>query len=125
MCEHETLTLPTDSHIRVGGAKGGDLSLATYPKGSGTIQYHCKATSMLMHLTPGSTACIEIAWLWTADHDLDQEDLDQINIYPARGLSIESETAWFWGTSVEHNVLYQYQISNAETAVMTQTESLV
>ncbi|KAG9251359.1 pectate lyase superfamily protein-domain-containing protein [Emericellopsis atlantica] len=114
-----------DSHIRVGGAEGSDLSLANCPKGSGTIQHHCKAASMLMHLTPGSTAYIENAWLWTADHDLDQEDLDQIDIYAARGLLIESETAWLWGTSVEHNVLYQYQISNAENVVMgmIQTES--
>ena len=50
---------------------------------------------------------------------------DQIDIYAARGLLIESDRAWLWGTSVEHCVLYQYQISNAQNIVlgMIQTES--
>jgi hypothetical protein len=50
---------------------------------------------------------------------------DQIDVYAARGLLIESDRAWLWGTSVEHCVLYQYQISNAKNIVlgMIQTES--
>lgn len=82
---------------------------------------------MLMHLTPGSSAYLENAWLWTADHDMDRQNLDQVNIYAARGLLIESDVAWLWGTSVEHNVLYQYQLSGAKNIVMgmIQTESPV
>ncbi|KAL3954473.1 hypothetical protein ACCO45_010036 [Purpureocillium lilacinum] len=96
-----------DTHIRVGGAKGSDLTAKECPKKTGHVQSHCKAASLLMHLTPGSTAYIENAWLWTADHDLDKASLDQIDIYSGRGLLVQSDAAWLWGTSVEHNVLYQ------------------
>jgi hypothetical protein len=78
-----------------------------------------------MHLKPKSTAYLENVWLWTADHDLDDSSLGQIDIYSGRGLLVESEKAWLWGTSVEHNVLYQYQFSGATNVVMgmIQTES--
>jgi hypothetical protein len=50
---------------------------------------------------------------------------DQINVYTSRGLLIESNLAWLWGTSVEHSVLYQYQMSSASNLLlsMIQTES--
>lgn len=50
---------------------------------------------------------------------------DQIDVYAGRGLLIESDLAWLWGTSVEHCVLYQYQISRAKNILMSmiQTES--
>jgi hypothetical protein len=50
---------------------------------------------------------------------------DQIDIYAARGLLIESSHAWLWGTSVEHCALYQYQLSDAKNILlsMIRTES--
>lgn len=115
----------TDTHVRIGGAVGSDLSTQNCPKQSGIINPRCKAASLLMHLTPKSTAYLENVWLWTADHDLDKSTLDEIDIYAGRGLLVESDKAWLWGTSVEHNVLYQYQFSNAKDVVMAmiQTES--
>lgn len=71
-----------------------------------------------MHLTPGSSAYLENVWLWTADRDLDSENQDQISVYSGRGLLVESDTTWLWATSVEHNALYQYQISNAKNLVL-------
>ncbi|KAI3538503.1 hypothetical protein CSPX01_09431 [Colletotrichum filicis] len=114
-----------DTHVRIGGAAGSDLSTANCPKNSGIVNSRCKAASLLMHLKPKSTAYLENVWLWTADHDLDKITLDQIDIYAGRGLLVESAKAWLWGTSVEHNVLYQYQFSNAKNVVMgmIQTES--
>ncbi|TPX10950.1 uncharacterized protein E0L32_008156 [Thyridium curvatum] len=114
-----------DTHVRVGGAAGSDLSVQNCPKNSGIVNPRCKAASLLMHLKPKSTAYLENVWLWTADHDLDTSTLDQIDIYAGRGLLVESDKAWLWGTSVEHNVLYQYQFSNAKDVVMgmIQTES--
>lgn len=47
-------------------------------------------------------------------------------MYSARGLLIESQgPTWLWGTSVEHSVLYQYQISSAKNVLLRliQTES--
>jgi hypothetical protein len=60
-----------DTYVRVGGAKGSDLDLAKCPKLTGTVNPNCKAASLLMHLTPGSTAYLENSWIWVADHDLE------------------------------------------------------
>ncbi|KAL2759071.1 glycoside hydrolase family 55 protein [Sodiomyces alcalophilus JCM 7366] len=114
-----------DSHFRVGGAIGSNLQKEDCPKNTGTVNPECKAASMLMHLKPESTAYLENVWAWVADHDLDRPTRDQIDIYVARGMLIESKKAWLWATSSEHCVLYQYQISGASNIVMgmIQTES--
>ena len=57
---------------------------------------------------------------------MDRVTQDQINVFSARGCLIESQgPTWLWGTSVEHNVLYQYQLSGASNVLMglIQTES--
>ncbi|EHL02584.1 putative Glucan 1,3-beta-glucosidase [Glarea lozoyensis 74030] len=63
----------------------------------------------------------------SADHELDLGDHNQINIYNGRGVLIESSQGpvWLYGTSSEHSVLYNYQISNAANVYMAliQTET--
>lgn len=84
------------------------------------------AASLLFHMTPTSSAYIENAWLWVADHDMDVPTQDTIDVYSARGLLIESKgPTWLYGTAVEHNILYQYQLSGAENIMLgvVQTES--
>lgn len=84
------------------------------------------AASLLFHLTQTSSAYIENAWIWVADHDLDVITQDQIDIFSARGVLIESQgPTWLYGTASEHNVLYQYQLSSAKDLLlgMIQTES--
>jgi hypothetical protein len=69
---------------------------------------------------------MENIWAWTADHDLDTKSQDQLDVFAARGILIESQgPTWLYGTSSEHNVLYQYQLSGAKDIVlgMVQTES--
>lgn len=83
---------------------------------------------MLLHLKPGSGAYLDNIWAWTADHDLDDppKSETQIDIYSARGILIESSSpTWLYGTSSEHNVLYQYALVGASTIYMgmVQTES--
>jgi glucan 1,3-beta-glucosidase len=39
---------------------------------------------------------MENVWLWTADHDIDDSALRQLNIYTGRGLYIESTAGTFW-----------------------------
>jgi hypothetical protein len=126
MVEPKTDKVPReDTHFRVGGAIGSNLQKGNCPKNTGQVNSKCKAASMLMHLKPGSTAYLENVWGWVADHDLDQPNRDQIDIYVARGLLVESKKAWLWATSFEHCVFYQYQISSATNVVMgmIQTES--
>lgn len=115
-----------DSHIRVGGAIGSNLQEGDCPAGSGSINTNCMAASLLFHMTPTSSAYIENSWMWVADHDMDVNTQDVIDVYSARGLLIESKgPTWLYGTSVEHNILYQYQLSGAENIMMgvIQTES--
>lgn len=69
---------------------------------------------------------MENCWFWVADHELDRRDFNQINLYNGRGVLINSQDAvWLWGTASEHNVLYNYQISNAKNVYMAliQTET--
>lgn len=114
-----------DSHIRVGGAIGSKLQKEQCPKQTRRVNLNCIAASLLLHLTPSSTAYLETIWVWVADHDLDVITQDQIDIYSARGILIEGQLAWLYGTTSEHNVMYQYQLSGAKNILMAmiQTES--
>ncbi|KAL4756197.1 pectin lyase-like protein [Aspergillus foveolatus] len=115
-----------DSHFRVGGAIGSALQAEDCPKLSGSINPDCKAASLLLHLTPKSSAYMENVWVWVADHDLDKITQDQIDVYVARGVLIESQgPTWLYGTASEHCVFYQYQLSGASNVLlgMVQTES--
>lgn len=61
-----------------------------------------------------------------ADHDMDDPNQTQINVFVGRGLLVESQgPTWLWGTSAEHSVLYNYGISSAKNLVMglVQTEA--
>ncbi|KAF3153548.1 hypothetical protein TWF569_001860 [Orbilia oligospora] len=108
-----------DSHWRVGGSIGTNLQKAQCPKLTGQVNSNCVAGSLLLYLTPTSSGYFENAWIWTADHDLDVVTQDQIDIYVARGVLIESQgPSWFYGTASEHNVLYQYQLQGAKNIFM-------
>jgi hypothetical protein len=78
------------------------------------------------NLTPQSSAYLENVWAWTAAHDMDTSARTQINVYIGRGILIESQgPAWMYGTALEHSVMYQYQVSQAQDLYMgmIQTES--
>ena len=72
----------------------------------------------MFHVTPSASAYIENAWLWTADHDIDDPSNTQINTFVARGLLIESVSpSWYYGTSSEHATMYQYQFQEASNII--------
>ncbi|KIJ60520.1 glycoside hydrolase family 55 protein [Hydnomerulius pinastri MD-312] len=101
-----------DSYIRLGGAAGTNLQISQCP--AGTLSSECKAAFMGMHLTSGSSAYLEGTWIWTADHDLDTPESDQISIFTGRGILSESlGPVWMIGTA-EHAALYQYNLHNAQ-----------
>ncbi|KFY09866.1 hypothetical protein V492_05322 [Pseudogymnoascus sp. VKM F-4246] len=59
-------------------------------------------------------------------HDIDDAENKQVTIAVARGILIESDgPTWFYGTSSEHALLYQYNFYNTtdSLAAMIQTES--
>ena len=143
-----------DVHTRVGGFMGSGLQWENCPKqptstgtdGTGRNNA-CIGGFMSMHITPsGSGLYMENSWLWTADHDIDDPQNQQITVYNGRGLLIESTVGNIWllvspfyyflsclrlltiyrvGTGVEHHTLYQYQLVNTQNIYMgfIQTET--
>lgn len=117
-----------DTHFRVGGAQGSQLTAKDCPKLTGKLNPSCIAASMLLHMKGSSNGYLENVWAWVADHDLDSgPDQTQIDVYSARGMLIESKTGatWLYGTSSEHSVFYQYSLVGAKKVFlgMIQTES--
>ncbi|KAH1752175.1 hypothetical protein KXX41_008184 [Aspergillus fumigatus] len=117
----------SDSHFRVGGAKGSHLQASECPKKQfPLIKQAYIAASLLLRITSSASAYLENVWAWTADHDLDVKSQDPIDVFSARGILVESHgPTWMYGTASEHNVLYQYQLPGAQKIVMgmIQTET--
>ncbi|PPQ70273.1 hypothetical protein CVT26_014562 [Gymnopilus dilepis] len=114
-----------DSHIRVGGAAGTNLQSGNCPSSGSGGTAACSGSYLDLHLTSQSTAYLEGTWVWTADHDMDNNGQGQINVYTGRGILSESQgPVWMIGTA-EHHVLYQYNIVNAANHYMglIQTET--
>jgi len=110
-----------DSHFRVGGFEGSQLKYADCPKGP-ILPDQCACVFMLLHVTASGSGYFENIWAWTADHDLDDaQHQSQITIFAGRGVLVESTEGpvWLYGTQSEHNVFYQYQVSNARNVFMT------
>ncbi|KAK1148572.1 hypothetical protein N8T08_009579 [Aspergillus melleus] len=111
-----------DVHFRIGGSAGTQLQsdkCAKTPKETTTPNKECIGSFMLLHLTEHASAYIENSWFWTADHELDLPDHNQINIYNGRGVLIEStKPVWLYGTASEHNQFYNYQVTNAQNVYM-------
>ncbi|OJD12350.1 hypothetical protein AJ78_07043 [Emergomyces pasteurianus Ep9510] len=123
-----------DCHVRIGGAVGTELTSTECPAiTTGVNPDSCKSGSLMMHITKSASAYMENVWLWAADHDNDDPDLQddnntmiQTSVYSARGLLVEStEATWLYGTSAEHSVFYQYNFYGARNvfASMIQTET--
>lgn len=122
-----------DTHVRVGGATGTELESGQCPASLTGTNNGCHSGFAMMHVTPGSSGYFENVWLWIADHDIDDPDLEsdnnfmtQCSVYCARGILIESTSpTWLYGTASEHAVLYQYKFNNSKHlyANMLQTES--
>ncbi|KAI0903317.1 glycoside hydrolase family 55 protein [Ustulina deusta] len=120
-----------DSHFRVGGGTGTDLDSKKCPKGG--FNEDCIAASLMFHVTQQANGYFENVWAWVADHDNDVSVYDspdklinQISIYGARGMLIESQgPSWFYGSGSEHSVLYNYQLYNAKDVYLghIQTET--
>ena len=55
-----------DSHFRIGGAAGTELTLEDCPIAGG-LQPKCMAAAMLLHVTEQASGYFENVWVWTAD----------------------------------------------------------
>jgi glucan 1,3-beta-glucosidase len=112
-----------NSHFRVGGAAGSKVET-----NCGGSPSSCKAAFGLLHLTSTSSTYIEDMWGWTADHDLDGGNGQ--NIATGRGALIEASSnsnggrgTWLLGTAFEHNTLYQYNFHGAKDVYTAMQQS--
>lgn len=118
-----------DTHVRIGGASGSEMQsnkCSKTPQQTTKPNPECIGAFMLFHATEKATPYVENSWLWTADHELDLSDHNQVNIYTGRGVLIESQgPVWMYGSASEHSALYNYQVSNAKDIYMgfIQTET--
>lgn len=121
-----------DVHVRVGGFAGSDLLISDCPVDRSTavppapVPSQCVAGFMSMHITATATNLqLDAAWLWTADHDIEDPELRQITIFNGRGLYISSAAGplWLWGTAVEHHVLYEYQLAGVREIFMGEIQT--
>ena len=92
-----------DVHTRVGGFTGSLMQkgqCASNPSVAMTmanVNVACEGAFMSMFVNKSATALyMENVWLWTADHDVDDPGLGQLNVYNGRGLLINSATGVFW-----------------------------
>ncbi|KAJ1549407.1 hypothetical protein HK405_004012 [Cladochytrium tenue] len=89
----------------------------------------CGGAFLGLQITSDASAYLENVWVWTADHELDLSDHSQVSIYTGRGMLVQSSSSagavWMYGTAVEHNQLYNYQLSGARNVFMglIQTET--
>ncbi|KAH8809263.1 pectin lyase fold/virulence factor, partial [Xylogone sp. PMI_703] len=114
-----------DTHIRVGGALS-NMQSGACPKLTGDVNEACKGASLGFHITDKANGYFENNWIWTADHDMETPLQTQIDVYAARGLLVESKgPTWFYGSSVEHFTLYQYELYDASNIFLgfMQTET--
>ncbi|KAJ7168213.1 exo-beta-1,3-glucanase [Mycena crocata] len=114
-----------DTHVRLGGVTGSNLQTNCPSSGSGGIP-NCYTSFLAFHLTAQSTAYLEGAWIWVADHNLDGDGTAQISLYSGRGILSHSQgPVWMIGTGAEHHAMYQYSLVGAQNHYMglIQTES--
>ncbi|KAF2087046.1 glycoside hydrolase family 55 protein [Saccharata proteae CBS 121410] len=111
-----------DVHFRIGGSAGTELQSDTCSKNPDSthgVKSSCEGAGLLFHATKDASVYVENCWFWVADHELDLGDHNQIDIYNGRGVLIESQNpSWWYGTSSEHSVLFNYQIANAKDVFM-------
>lgn len=120
-----------DVHARIGGFAGSNLqsSHCARPADNGTDvdTAGCTAAFLLLHVTEQASLYAENCWFWVADHELDQSDHSQIDVFNGRGVLVEAKEGpvWLYGTASEHSQFYQYQFRGAKNVFMglAQTET--
>ncbi|KIM98473.1 glycoside hydrolase family 55 protein [Oidiodendron maius Zn] len=111
-----------DCHFRVGGAVGTDLQVAQCPTTSTSAA--CIGAFLMFHVTSSGNGYFENVWAWSADHDMDDPNETQINVFTGRGTLIESPgPSWFYASASEHAVLYQYNLYSASSIYMGMIQS--
>jgi glucan 1,3-beta-glucosidase len=111
-----------DTHFRIGGTNGTLLqssNCAKVPTKAHGANLQCYAAFLLLHVTKTASLFMSNNWGWVADHEMDLDDHNQIDIYNGRGLLVESQgPLWIYGSSFEHSMLYNYNFAGAKNIFM-------
>ncbi len=89
--------------------------------GSRPVSDYLLCSCVLSATNPRTTIILNVF----SDNDVSVYDspdklINQISIYGARGMLIESQgPSWFYGSGSEHSVLYNYQLYNAKDVSQT------
>ncbi|KAF7862760.1 hypothetical protein EAF04_007632 [Stromatinia cepivora] len=121
-----------DVHTRVGGWEGSELQVTQCPTTPGVkkppVNADCVAAFMSMHITKSATgAYLENCWHWAADHDIDDRNVTQIQVFTGRGILVESVAGnnWLINTPSEHHSKYLYNFANTKNIFMSMAQSEV
>ncbi|KAG8986773.1 hypothetical protein FRB90_003794, partial [Tulasnella sp. 427] len=116
-----------DVHIRIGGFAGSNIQVNNCLIHTDHDVKTCTGAFLGLHITEKATAYLEGTWVWTADHDMEDPALRQIDVYTGRGILSESKNGpiWLIGTASEHASLVQYSFYNSKNvyAGLIQTET--
>ncbi|THV44472.1 hypothetical protein BGAL_0634g00020 [Botrytis galanthina] len=119
-----------DVHTRIGGWEGSELQVAQCPTTPGVkkppVDANCMAAFISMHITKSANgAYLENCWHWAADHDIDDRNLGQVQIFTRRGILVESAAGnnWLINTPSEHHSKYQYNFANTKNIFMSMAQS--
>lgn len=92
-----------DVHTRIGGFAGSNQQAVQCPT-SAAVSANCEAAYMSFHITKSASGVyVENAWIWTADHDLDDGANTQISVYTGRGLLVEGKNIWLYACLLPHS----------------------
>ena len=117
-CTEPATCVMWDTHFRIGGSNGTQLqnyNCKKNPTRSHGADPACWAAFLVFHVTAtAKNALFSHNWIWIADHELDLDGKDQIDIYNGRGVLVESQgPIWLYGSVSEHSQFYNYQFSSA------------
>ncbi|KAK8070234.1 LysM domain-containingprotein [Apiospora phragmitis] len=89
-----------DSHFRVGGGFGTQLTVTECPPTT-TIPAACVAAYMMLHITEQANDYFENMWAWVVDHDLDGPANTMVTVAVGRGILVEGQSGptWMYATA--------------------------
>ncbi|KAI1823550.1 glycoside hydrolase family 55 protein [Xylaria intraflava] len=108
-----------NSLVTVGGTRGADTLASTCVDGTN----ECKAAFIGIHFAPSSSAYLENVWNWVADH-ITEDFSGGTHIAGKGGVLVEStKGTWLHALGSEHWWLYQLNIRNADSVVVSMLQS--
>ncbi|KAJ7800468.1 exo-beta-1,3-glucanase [Mycena olivaceomarginata] len=115
-----------DVHIRLGGTKfAGHQHQFRQLSHTSTDASKCASVFLGLHITQTGSGYFENVWVWNADHDLDDPNQTQLNVFSGREHHASTPYGLHHSLTAPIQVIYQYAFNNAQNvyAGLIQTET--